>query len=235
MRCLRKDTGRRISNIIAATSMKRRFVGYMSGVMGSIPVGRAMDYARHGSGKVYLPDAGNDPTLLRGIETHFDTEAEAGGMVVLPTVNANAATATVGDIVGPEEIRLKRGFEGEDANNQLSGDGTKYKTAPKVDQSHVYEQVFGRLREGGAVCIFPEGGSHDRTELLPLKGEISSILQFTEQEELLTARHSWRCDHGSWITSREPRLRTENNSMWHELFPPQQVQVTRCSRIWLSI
>ena len=30
-------------------------------------------------------------------------------------------------------------------------------------------QVFKRLSERGAVGIFPEGGSHDRTELLPLK------------------------------------------------------------------
>ena len=30
-------------------------------------------------------------------------------------------------------------------------------------------QVFKRLSAGGAVGIFPEGGSHDRTEMLPLK------------------------------------------------------------------
>ena len=34
---------------------------------------------------------------------------------------------------------------------------------------HGATQVFKRLHERGAVGIFPEGGSHDRTEMLPLK------------------------------------------------------------------
>src|SRR5262249_46437859 len=49
----------------------------------------------------------------------------------------------------------------------------KYKVAPKVDQTQVYEAVFQRLNEGGCVGIFPEGGSHDRTELLPLKAGVA--------------------------------------------------------------
>lgn len=48
--------------------------------------------------------------------------------------------------------------------------GTTFKAAPKVDQTQVYNAVFDRLHEGGCIGIFPEGGSHDRTELLPLKG-----------------------------------------------------------------
>jgi glycerol-3-phosphate O-acyltransferase/dihydroxyacetone phosphate acyltransferase len=44
-----------------------------------------------------------------------------------------------------------------------------YKICPKVDQSQMFFQVTKRFREGRCVGIFPEGGSHDRTELLPLK------------------------------------------------------------------
>jgi glycerol-3-phosphate O-acyltransferase / dihydroxyacetone phosphate acyltransferase len=39
----------------------------------------------------------------------------------------------------------------------------------------VFEKVLDRLAAGGAVGIFPEGGSHDRTDLLPLKVGISLI------------------------------------------------------------
>ncbi len=47
------------------------------------------------------------------------------------------------------------------------------KLAPYTDQTKVYEAVFDRLRSGGCVGIFPEGGSHDRTELLPLKAGVA--------------------------------------------------------------
>jgi glycerol-3-phosphate O-acyltransferase / dihydroxyacetone phosphate acyltransferase len=39
----------------------------------------------------------------------------------------------------------------------------------------VFEKVLDRLAARGAVGIFPEGGSHDRTDLLPLKVGISLI------------------------------------------------------------
>ena len=175
--------------------MKRKFIGFMSRIMGSIPVGRALDSAKPGNGRIYLPDPVNDPTLIRGVGTQFDQEAEKGGMIVLPTVNGTSASSEILEIKGPEEIRLKKEMKGADPTKQLTGrtdinedgqfmngsggkdhdveagfEGTTYKTAPKVDQTKVYDAVFSRLNVGGCVCIFPEGGSHDRTELLPLKG-----------------------------------------------------------------
>jgi glycerol-3-phosphate O-acyltransferase/dihydroxyacetone phosphate acyltransferase len=53
--------------------------------------------------------------------------------------------------------------------------GTPFRVAPKVDQTKVYDAVFEKLSSGGCIGIFPEGGSHDRTELLPLKGEFCHI------------------------------------------------------------
>jgi len=40
---------------------------------------------------------------------------------------------------------------------------------PKIDQAQVYEQGYKVLKNNGVFAIFPEGGSHDRTDLLPLK------------------------------------------------------------------
>ncbi len=37
----------------------------------------------------------------------------------------------------------------------------------------MYEAVFQKLGQGGIVGIFPEGGSHDRPDLLPIKAGIS--------------------------------------------------------------
>jgi glycerol-3-phosphate O-acyltransferase/dihydroxyacetone phosphate acyltransferase len=39
----------------------------------------------------------------------------------------------------------------------------------------VYNKVLNKLEKGGCIGIFPEGGSHDRTELLPLKVGVALI------------------------------------------------------------
>jgi glycerol-3-phosphate O-acyltransferase/dihydroxyacetone phosphate acyltransferase len=51
--------------------------------------------------------------------------------------------------------------------------GLAFKIYPHLDQSIVYEQVFDRLHRGECIGIFPEGGSHDRTEMLPLKAGVT--------------------------------------------------------------
>lgn len=161
-----------------------------------MPVGRAQDAAKPKAGTIFLPDPIGDPTLIRGIGTHFDKEAEIGGMVFLPSAKGQASTSVdVAEIHGPEEIRVKRPFKTKLALFQLTGredidesgnftdkefkgvkegyQGTAYKLAPHIDQTKVYEAVFDRLRSGGCVGIFPEGGSHDRTGLLPLKAGVA--------------------------------------------------------------
>lgn len=149
-----------------------------------------------GTGTIYLPDPIEDPLLVRGIGTKFESkEIQIGGLLVLPSVNGTAANAEIAEVISAEEIRLKKPFKGAAAMIQLTGredvddngkfkdqvtkgttqgfQGIKYKTAPKVDQTEVYDAVFDRLSADGAVGIFPEGGSHDRTELLPLKAGVA--------------------------------------------------------------
>lgn len=190
MRVVRLEAQRRITWLIAEKSMRRWFIGAIARIVGAVPVGRALDMTKAATGKIHLPDPKNSPALIRGKGTKFDTEAQVGGLLVLPPVNGTAASAEILEIVGAEEIRLKKAFKGDDALNQLTGqnrnaeegeakgnpkrsgdfEGIEFKTAPKVDQTKVYDAVFERLDLGGCVGIFPEGGSHDRTELLPLKG-----------------------------------------------------------------
>lgn len=195
-RTLRQEAGRRVSLLIAQKSV-HGFIGWASRQVGSVPVGRAQDAAKAGSGFIYMPDPINDPCLIRGVGTKFgEGEGEVQGMIFLPPgKNTPAPSMNIEQIIGPEEIRLKRPFKGKLAMQQLTGrddideeghftnksikgpapdfKGTKYKLAPHTDQTTVYEAVFARLRNGGCVGIFPEGGSHDRTELLPLKAGVA--------------------------------------------------------------
>ncbi|KAL8667981.1 MAG: hypothetical protein Q9168_007146, partial [Polycauliona sp. 1 TL-2023] len=194
MRVIKTEAQRRIAWLIAEKSMKRRFIGGAAQLLGPVSVGRALDSTKPGAGKIYLPDPSGNPLLIRGNGTKFEKQAEVGGLLVLPTVNGLAANAEIAEILGPEEIRLKKEFKGSVALGQLTGqideengelkdgtirmvrdgyEGTSYKTAPKVDQTEVYNAVFERLSAGGCIGIFPEGGSHDRTELLPLKAGVA--------------------------------------------------------------
>jgi glycerol-3-phosphate O-acyltransferase/dihydroxyacetone phosphate acyltransferase len=188
MRVVRMEAHRRIAFLIAEKSMRRKFIGAGASLVGAVPVGRALDSTKSMPGMIYLPDPDNDPLLVRGVGTNFEKkDFQVGGLLVLPSVKGTAANAEILEIKGPEEIRLKKPFKGV-AINQLTGrelvvpdgktagamkgefKGTPFKVAPKVDQTLVYDAVFEKLSSGGCIGIFPEGGSHDRTELLPLKG-----------------------------------------------------------------
>ncbi|KAL2350178.1 glycerol-3-phosphate O-acyltransferase [Cryomyces antarcticus] len=198
MRVIRTESHRRIAWLIAEKSMRRKFIGWFSRSVGAVPVGRALDSTKPAVGKIYLPDPINDPTLIRGVDTKFDhPDFQVGGLLVLPSVNNVAANTEIKEICGPEEIRLKKPFKGAVAIKQLTGredvdedgkimdggtmgqgpadgfEGVDFKVAPKVDQTKVYDAVFEKLNSGGCVGIFPEGGSHDRTELLPLKAGVA--------------------------------------------------------------
>ncbi|KAJ5665913.1 uncharacterized protein N7477_008361 [Penicillium maclennaniae] len=195
MRVIRSEAHRRISWLIAEKSFRRKFIGLLARGIGTLPVARAMDNLKPGTGTIYLPDPVNEPTLLRGIGTNFEGHGfEKEGTIALPTINGTSHSSAIAEIRGPEELILKKPFKHRDALFQLTGrndignDGTfsgdaaeqvpdfkgsKFKVAPHVDQTAVYEAVFARLNAGGCVGIFPEGGSHDRPSLLPLKAGVA--------------------------------------------------------------
>ncbi|KAM0716569.1 hypothetical protein Q7P37_008014 [Cladosporium fusiforme] len=192
MRTVRHDARRRIAFLVAEKSMRRRFVGFAASLVGAVPVGRALDLKKPAQGIIYIPDA-EEPTLVRGEGTNFeDPQFMVAGLLVLPSFQNTAANAEILEILGPNEIRLKKPFKGEVAEQQLAGldpkdpnahlngdgsekpkKGSKFSVAPHVDQHAVYDAVFDRVAEGGCIGIFPEGGSHDRTELLPLKAGLA--------------------------------------------------------------
>ena len=103
--------------------MRRPFIGHLAGLVGSVSVGRALDIKKPATGRIYLPDPENDPTLVRGVDTEFTNEKVymIGGLLVLPSVNNAAANTEIAEIISKEEIRLKKPFKGEVAYKQLTG------------------------------------------------------------------------------------------------------------------
>lgn len=190
MRILKTEAKRRISYLIAEKSTNRKFIGTLSKAIGAIPVARALDKVKPAAGKVYLPDPENDPTMIRGIGTDFKNgDFEVGGLIVLPKVNGQTPSTEIAEILSSTEIRLKKPFKTPEALQSLAGAagagdkatedkgdedrGCSFKVAPFVDQTKVYNAVFQELDAGGCIGIFPEGGSHDRPDLLPLKAGVA--------------------------------------------------------------
>jgi glycerol-3-phosphate O-acyltransferase/dihydroxyacetone phosphate acyltransferase len=91
-----------------------------------------------------------------------------GSQIALPM---DYGSSEVKEIISDTELIIKKEFKDPNALDMLTDpEGTSYKCIPHIDQSQVYRIVFDTLKAGHCIGIFPEGGSHDRTEILPLKG-----------------------------------------------------------------
>jgi glycerol-3-phosphate O-acyltransferase/dihydroxyacetone phosphate acyltransferase len=178
MRVLKQHAGRRISFLIAEKSMRDPYIGPLAARMGALPVTRAMDNVRPGEGQIFLADPDGDTTLLSGRNVDF-TKLSVGSLIILPKAGGGSPEQqAIARIIGPEELLLKAPFKasegGEPLHDQLLT-GISYKVAPHIDQSEMYDAVFRSLSDGGCIGIFPEGGSHDRPSMLPLKAGVATI------------------------------------------------------------
>ncbi|KAG0265433.1 hypothetical protein DFQ27_000647 [Actinomortierella ambigua] len=168
---LMRECGRRVSFLAAKKSMDRKWIGMFARSMNAIPVERPQDLAKSGKGIIRLLDRYGDPLRITGEGTQFTKELFVGDSISLPKDVGNSVVA---EIISDTELIIKKEFKELKALEVLtSTEGTKYKCLPHMDQSKVYKTVFDRLNAGHCVGIFPEGGSHDRLELLPLKAGVT--------------------------------------------------------------
>ncbi|KAJ2893287.1 Glycerol-3-phosphate/dihydroxyacetone phosphate acyltransferase [Coemansia aciculifera] len=158
---------RRVYFLVAAASMRRRFIGFYGRCMRGIAVERQQDLAKAGTGRIRVDDRYGDPTLITGIGTRFTAEIKVGMKVALPK---GVGEAKVTAVESDTQLRVAKEMKELAAIELLArAEGTSFKVVPHVDQDEMYHAVYQRLNNGECVGIFPEGGSHDRTEMLPLK------------------------------------------------------------------
>lgn len=160
--------------------MQEPYIGTLAAQTGAIPVVRAMDNIRAGEGTIYLPYPESDPTLLRGKGANFTNPMfMKKGALILPRIGGEAPEQqTIAEILGPDEIRVSKPFKKLRRDHPLYDDlgaGSPFKVAPYIDQTQMFDAVYRGLESGGSIGIFPEGGSHDRPSLLPLKAGAAII------------------------------------------------------------
>lgn len=152
---------RRVSFLMAATvistqSFKKRVVGFLGRCFGAIPVKRPQDYVIEGRG---LLTVSANSTRVTGSKTDFQSQLAAGD-----SIKFSKKTYIVKEVLSDTELELTTpASETQDM---------KFTIIPKLDQTEVYTSVHEALRRRECIGIFPEGGSHDRTELLPLKAGV---------------------------------------------------------------
>ena len=90
-----------------------------------------------------------------------------------------------------------------------SDNSRTYDILKHVELHEIFEKVLDRLAIGGVFGIFPEGGSHDRTDLLPLKVGVALIAYSALERDGVSVpivpvglnyfrTHRWRGKVGAW-------------------------------------
>lgn len=195
-------SGRKVGFLAAKKSMDKFFIGILARLFNSIPVQRPQDLIKKANGQIHMSK--DDPLLIHGLDTKF-TSLTVKATIVLPK---GAGEAVIDKIVSDSELILKSPFVEDSATTLLTAvdedgkrSGTEWSVIPNVDQSGMFQAVISRLSKDQAVGIFPEGGSHDRPEMLPLKAGVSimaleTLAKYpgTKLKIIPTGLHYFNCD-----------------------------------------
>jgi len=152
--------------LIAQKSWDRPIIGDFAKLCSGIPVARAQDSAKKGQGTIVTAESSSTKTEVKGEGTDFPAQLRPGDKVRF----AGSATAyKVSSIAGPSALTIAT-----PADSPCPVlDGVTFDVLPRVDQSVMFRSVFDALKDGRCIGIFPEGGSHDRTDLLPLQAGVA--------------------------------------------------------------
>ncbi|GAV52674.1 hypothetical protein ZYGR_0AG06650 [Zygosaccharomyces rouxii] len=171
---------RQVCYIMAEVSLKKKILGLFGRLTGAIAVPRAQDNLKFVDQriKIYAPDLDNEPRLIKGrvdgdgLDSPGFTKFVPKSLIGLPNFLGNAQ---VESIVDDYTIVLRQPFKFQEnaTIRKLLERGTNFKYADKIDNSKTFQNVFDHLRTKGCVGIFPEGGSHDRPSMLPLKAGVA--------------------------------------------------------------
>lgn len=171
---------RQVCHIMAEVSLKKKIFGLFGRLTGAIAVPRAQDNLKFVDGrvKIYAPDLENEPRLIKGrvdgdgLDNPGFTRFTPKSLIGLPNFLGNAQIESIPD---DYTILLRQPFKFQEnpTTRALLEGGTSFKYADKIDNSKTFQNVFDHLHTKGCVGIFPEGGSHDRPSMLPLKAGVA--------------------------------------------------------------
>ncbi|KAI9105859.1 hypothetical protein DFS34DRAFT_601190 [Phlyctochytrium arcticum] len=163
------NCGRHVGFLAAKKSMDKPYIGIPARAAGAIPVTRPQDIVSKGTGALRSEET--CPLTLHGVDSKFTQELHPRALIKLA---GGLATLEVTEVLSDSIVKIKSAIEDPNTLSALAAEkGVAFKIVPHVDQSGMFDAVTERLERGGCIGIFPEGGSHDRPELLPLKAGVA--------------------------------------------------------------
>lgn len=151
--------------LMAAVSYDKPLIGHVGKILNAIPVVRPQDIVNLGTGKVRY-DSINQPFQLQGQDTKFIEEIGTRDFIIF----GRNYKVHVSRVISDTLLEITHSIQVDQNAVRDDDEYLPFKIAPHVDQTAVYDEVYNYLNRNECVTIFPEGGSHDRSEMLPLKG-----------------------------------------------------------------
>ena len=166
---------RPLSFCFAASSFNKPIVGYLAKKINVIPVNRAEDLKINAKGKILM----TSDTDIKGFGTKFISEIKKNKNFKLgihSLLIMKKYKLMVEKVLDEENIKVRSDPKiYELIKKEYQDKKLNFQYIPKLDNSLMFKESTKKLREGKAICIFPEGTSHDNTHLLKLKPGVAYI------------------------------------------------------------
>ena len=162
---------RPLSFCFAASSYNKPIVGYLAKKIDVIPVYRAEDSKMQGKGKIIMTSS----TDIQGFDAKFISDIKKNknfNLGIHSLLVEKKYKLMVEKVIDEEHIKVKSDPKTYEI---LKKEKKNFVYIPKIDNSLMFKETCKKLNEGKAICIFPEGTSHDRTHLLQLKPGVAYI------------------------------------------------------------
>ncbi|KAI7860940.1 hypothetical protein BDC45DRAFT_430099 [Circinella umbellata] len=163
--------------LMASVSYNRPLIGHVGKILSAIPVVRPQDIVHKGTGSITYSEK-EDPFHILGENTHFTQELNPRDFVIFGKNYKGHVARVISDTC----IEITHAIPNTDTTLYHS-----FQIAPHVDQTPVYKEVHDYLNRNECITVFPEGGSHDRPEMLPLKAgfAVMALGAMAEHPELI--------------------------------------------------
>ena len=159
---------RPLSFCMAASSYSKPVIGYFAKKLNVIPVYRPEDGKIKGKGTVKLVSS----TEIVGTNTHFLSDSK-NFQLGLQSLLIGKYQVVVSQINSDTSITIKENQQVFDIFEKEEEKEHSFYYIPKMDNSRMFKEAYQILKDNKAVCIFPEGTSHDRTNFIKLKAGVA--------------------------------------------------------------
>ena len=161
---------RPLSFCMAASSYSKPIIGYFAKKISVIPVLRPEDSKILGKGKLRFLSK----RILQSEDAEFISQTKNYKLGIQYILLEDNTKIYIDEILSENKLKIKENQEKiyNIYKDNISHLG-KYYIIPKLDNTKMFSAAYEVLKEGKAICIFPEGTSHDRSNFIKLKAGVA--------------------------------------------------------------